>query len=336
MGDRFRRTCRTAAALALGVLAVSGCTHLHPSTEPGAPTRRDEPYPAEAAAPARLDDDAIPPAGEAAEPGAALDGPPAGVARSPEPAPTAVWGLVNLRGYAQGQQVAPNGFEFTPIFLADFHFNFWLWRSQGLYGFTDTNFWGQKAAPGITNPTQGAFDFSKREFDLSAGLAWNYAGRWEARAFAYSFNNLNRGFSPTAPRGFADGVGLENRYYLTDNYDQLGTAEFDLARATFISVGYYPTKEMVDGEGRAFKPGAFVRAYLTQDLWEDRCYLYADSTLLAARAVTPKLLTLDAGIAFRPFPKAQRWEFRLGSADLFDLKNHGVDTSLYGAIRLVF
>src|SRR5580704_12152736 len=100
-----------------------------------------------------------------------------------------VWGLVGLQGFAFGQQVAPNGLEFNPLFALGVDLNVWLWPSQRLYLFTESNFWGQRAAPGVTNPSQGAFDFSKREFDFNSGFAWNYVGPLEARVFAYSFNN---------------------------------------------------------------------------------------------------------------------------------------------------
>ena len=89
-----------------------------------------------------------------------------------------------------------------------------MWASVGVYLFIDTEFWGQRATPGVTNANQGVLDFSKREYDFTTGVAWNYAGAFEARAFAYSFNNLNRGDSATTPIGYTDGVGLENRYYL--------------------------------------------------------------------------------------------------------------------------
>jgi hypothetical protein len=87
-----------------------------------------------------------------------------------------------------------------------------------------------------------------------AGLAWNPAGRWEARAFAYSLNNLNRGTSVTAPAGYADGLGLEARYYLSAAYEALGTAAFYVARAPFVGLGYYPTKDLVDNRGSRSSP----------------------------------------------------------------------------------
>ena len=142
------------------------------------------------------------------------------------------WGIVGFRGYAIGEQVAPNGVNFNPFFSLDLNFNLWLCRSHGVYLFNDARFWGQKPGPGITNPTQGPFDFSNRELDFNLGLAWNYWGRWEARFFAYSANNLNRGDSLSSPFGFNDGVCLENRYYLTAEHDRL-------ASATTISPGIH-------------------------------------------------------------------------------------------------
>jgi hypothetical protein len=247
-----------------------------------------------------------------------------------------VWGVVSARGYPLADKVAPNGLEYTPILSLDLHTNLWLWPSQGLYGFTDAVFWGQKAAPGITNASQGIFDFSKRQFDLDGGLAWNYCGRWEARAFAYSFNNLNRGESLTAPTGYSDGVGLENRYYLSSDYDSLGTADFDVARATFISVGYYPTKHLVDNSGNPFKPGAFVRAYLTYDLMGEQCYVYSDTSLTGSRIGRPKLLDVDGGVAFRPFVDSPRWEFRLGGEYQWDFQGHDLERELYFAARFIY
>jgi hypothetical protein len=246
------------------------------------------------------------------------------------------WGVVGLRGYVLGQQMAPNGQEFDPLFSLDTNLNLWIWRDQGLYLFSDARFWGQKAAPGVTNSSQGAFDFSKREFDLDGGLAWNYYGNLEARAFAYSFNNLNRGTSETHPSGYADGVGLEQRWYVWGSYPELGLPAFDVTRASFVSVGYYPTKDLTDLDGNPFKPGPFARAYLTLDVIDSRCYLYSDTQLTATSTLLPKLVDEDVGIAVRPFSRLQNLEFRLGSENRWDPQAHEVDTSLYLAVRFVF
>ncbi len=247
-----------------------------------------------------------------------------------------VWGVTEFRLFALGEHVAPNGLEFNPLFSLDLDFNFWVWRSQRVYLFADDAFWAQRAAPGVTNPTQGPFDFSKREFDFSGGTAWNYYGPWEARAFAYSFNNLNRGDSPSAPSGYADGFGLENRYYLSPVYADLGTEAYDAARATFVSVGFFPSKNMVDGHGQAFDPGPFIRANLQYDLLGDRCYLYGDGEFLGTRSFTPKMLFLDAGVAARPWDLTPRLEFRLGTEGSYDLPNHDLERTLYGAVRIVY
>jgi hypothetical protein len=254
----------------------------------------------------------------------------------PAPKPVLVWGVAGLRGYVFGDQIAPNGLEFKALFSLDLDFNVWLWPAQGLYLFVDSRFWGQRAAPGVTNASQGPFDFSKREFDFSTGIAWNYWGSFEARVFAYSYNNLNRGDSAALPSGYTDGVGLENRYYLGATYADLGTEAFDVARASFLSAGYYPAKDLVDSQGHLFRPGPFVRAYLTWDLLGDTLYLYGDVQATATRSFTPKLLTLDAGLAIRPFPAIPRLEFRLGTGETFDLRDHDLETGLYGAVRIVY
>jgi hypothetical protein len=247
-----------------------------------------------------------------------------------------VWGIIDFRGFPVGDQMASNGVEFHQLFVMDLSFNIMLCREKGVYLFADSFFWGQKPAPGITNPTQGPFDFSKREFDFTLGAAWNYSGPWEARVFAYSFNNLNRGNSLTSPAGFNDGIGVENRYYIDPTYARLGTAEFDQARATFVSVGYYPSKTLEDGIGRQFKPGAFARAYLTFDLWGPRYYAYSDLTFTASRSFTPTILNWDAGLAMRPIHSLSRLEFRIGTLGMFTVQGGDSEKSLYVSVRYVF
>ena len=228
------------------------------------------------------------------------------------PAWQTAWGLVGLRAIPAGPKVAPNGEEYHPNFSMDLDFNFWIWRSQRLYLFGDTRFWGEKGEYGVTNARDGFLGTSKREFDLSGGAAWNYAGPWEARAFGYTLNNLNRGDNLVTPSGFTDGFGLENRYYLSPEYAKLGQTGFDVARATFLSVGYYPSKNMVGNDGQTFQPGLMLRAYLTYDLWDWPCYVFGDATYIGERSFQPKLLLFDVGLAARPFVAVQQCEFRLG------------------------
>jgi hypothetical protein len=265
-----------------------------------------------------------------AEPSPELTAPGAG------PQLQTVWGILDFRGFPLGDQMASNGVEFHQLFLLDLNFNIMLWREKRLYLFADSAFWGQKAAPGITNPTQGQFDFSKREFDFDLGAAWNYGGSWEARVFAYSFNNLNRGNSLISPAGFNDGIGLENRYYIGETYAHLGDSEFDQARATFVGAGYYPSKSMEDGTGNQFKPGGFVRAYLTQDLWGPEYYAYTDCKFITSRSFTPTLFEWDAGLAARPIHSLPRLEFRVGNLGMLTVRGGDVETSVYLSGRYVF
>lgn len=273
------------------------------------------------------------PSVETVPPAATVTLPPGSVASDPA---YAVWGIVGLRGFPYGQVTASNGVEYNPLFSLDLDFNIWLWRAKRIYGYSNTRFWGQKAAPGVTNPHQGAFDFSKREFDFVGGVAWNYYGKWELRLLGYSFNNLNRGNSLVSPQGFNDGVGVENRYYLNPTYADLGTPAFDKARATFLSIGYYPSKSMVDGAGFEFTPGAFARAYVIYDLYGPKCYLFTDDTIISDRSFQPALFNTNSGIAYRPFNRVPRMELRLGSEDSVDILNADSETSAYLSLRYIF
>jgi hypothetical protein len=254
-----------------------------------------------------------------------------------EPVPwRTAWGLVDLRIIPAGPKTAPNGEEYHPNFCMDLDLNFWIWRSQRVYVFVDASFWGEKPEYGVTNGRDGDLGTSKREFDLSGGVAWNYAGSWEARAFGYSLNNLNRGSDPVTPSGFNDGFGLENRYYISPEYEKLGQTGFDVTRATFLSVGYYPSKNMVGNDGRVFTPGLFLRAYLTYDLCDWPCYAFVDSTYIAESSFQSKLLLFDVGLAARPFRCCRQCEFRLGSENTADFQVRDVQNLWYASVRFVF
>jgi hypothetical protein len=246
------------------------------------------------------------------------------------------WGLVGLRVIPAGLKEAPNGEEYHPNFSIDLNLNCWVCRSQGLYLFGDMGLWGETGEYGVTNGRDGWLGTSKREFDLSGGAAWNYAGAWEARAFGYTQNNLNRGTDLLLPTGFTDGFGLENRYYLSSEYAKLGQTGFDVARATFLSIGYYPSKNMVGNDGRSFEPGLMLRSYLTSDLWNWPCYLFGDATFISERSFRPRLLLFDVGIAARPFSSCRQWEFRLGAENTADFQVHNVENIWYASLRYIF
>jgi hypothetical protein len=244
--------------------------------------------------------------------------------------------VAGFRVIPAGPKVAPNGVEYHPNFSLDLDFNLWLWRSHRLYLFSDARFWGEKSEFGVTNGRDGFFGTSKRQFDLSGGAAWNYAGPWEARAFGYSLNNLNRGDSRVTPSGINDGFGLENRYYLSPEYAKLGEAGFDVARATFLSIGYYPSKEIIGNDGHLFKPGLMLRAYLIYDLWDWPCYAFGDATFIGERPLHAKLLLFDVGLAARPFRCCRQCEFRLGVESMADFRVGDVLNLWYASVRYVF
>jgi hypothetical protein len=251
--------------------------------------------------------------------------------------------VAGLRAFFAGPKEAPNGREYHPHSSLDLDFNLWVWRTHGLYLFADLRFWNEKAEYGVTNGKDDTtLGFSKRQFDLLGGPAWNYVGPWEARLFGYTYNNLNRGLDLVKPRGLNDGFGMENRYYLSEEYAYLGRAGFDVARADFLSIGYYLTKDMVGNDGRPFKPGLMLRAYLTQDLGDWPVYAYADVTFLTERSLDPKLLLFDLGLAARPFRDWEalcawkNWELRLGAENTADFHTRSVQDLWYATIRVVF
>jgi hypothetical protein len=239
-----------------------------------------------------------------------------------------VWGFIDMPVYATGTRQAPNGVYFDPLFTLGGSFNIGLLPEKKLYLFADTSVWMQRPGAGITNPSQGNLDFSKREFDFNTGIAWNYIGAFELRLSAYAMNNLNRGVSLASPAGFKDGVLVENRFYF-------GSADkYNVGRLNFVSLGYYPTKSMVGGNGEDFHPGMFARVYVTYDLPFLNSYLYADVKYTAERVVTPRLLEVDAGWALRPFDQFRNLEFKVGSDVTTDLQDKVTRDLIYGSIRL--
>jgi hypothetical protein len=238
-----------------------------------------------------------------------------------------VWGVAQGRGYFAGTRMAPNGFDYYPLFDLDLQVNVGLLPNKKLYLFADSDFWGQRATPGQTH---GVLDYTKREFDLTAGLAWTYAGPLELRFFGYAYNSLNRGISLLVPFGYNDGIGVEHRVYL-------GAGDpYDVSRLAFVSFGYIPSKALTGADGLVFKPGSFARAYLTHDLGVWNTYAYLDTQVICKNGFSPRLLLLDAGIAARPFAVLEGFELRVGGTDTLDVlvvRNRGLG---YFAIRFLW
>jgi hypothetical protein len=236
-----------------------------------------------------------------------------------------------------GRRIAPNGEVYHPSFSLDLDVNFWLWPSQGIYVFADCRYWGERPEYGVTNARDGGLGFSKREFDLDGGVAWNYAGALEARVSGYSLANLNRGTDPILPRGGQDGALFENRYYLSEEYAKLGEQGFDVTQASFVSVGIFPTKTLMGNDGKEFAPAGMLRAYLTYsllDCWP--LYAFGDATLITDRRFKPRLLLFDVGLATRPFPSWRQWEFRAGVENTADFQADNVVNLWYVSMRYIF
>ena len=158
---------------------------------------------------------------------------------------------------AQGRR--PNGQVYHPNFSLDLNFNFWIWRSQRLYMFADMSLWGEKGEYGVTNARDGFMGTSKREFDLSGGAAVELRRPLGGASLRLHQQQPQSRHQSGDALGFTDGFGLENRYYLSPEYAKLGETGFDVARATFLSIGYYPSKDMVGNNGQTFEPGLLLR-----------------------------------------------------------------------------
>ncbi len=228
-----------------------------------------------------------------------------------------VWGVIDTKVFPDANRMAPNGEPYNPIFSLDLDINIWLWPEHGLYLFGESRFWGQRGTPGQTH---GNFDYTKREFDITAGAAWNYWDALEFRAGGYAFNNLNRGNSLTVPSGYNDGLSLENRLYLSGEYARLGQDGFNVSRADFVSLGCLPNGYITGLDGNLFKAGLFARTYLTWDIPATCCYVYVDAEIICEKTYEPRLLQADTGLAIVPFERLRMLEFRLGSEFVVDFR----------------
>jgi hypothetical protein len=234
------------------------------------------------------------------------------VAVSAQAPPVSVWGDLDLRGYFTGERVAPNGHVYEPLFSLTADLN--IGRPDLAYVFVDSEFWGQKAAVGVTNQRSGSFDFSKREFDILGGVAVRPLVHWdvtqvEVRAFVYSLNNLNRGTDKENPSGFLDGGAVGARYYWGRSY---------------VGAGYYPGGDLIGQARDKFTPGLYGEAGVYYDFWRkpEQASLFLEAQYISDAPVTAKLLNIQAGALLRPFRSFLNFEIRAGVESVYDFQAH--------------
>jgi hypothetical protein len=119
--------------------------------------------------------------------------------------------------YGYGHRLGPNLLAYTPVLGLD-------WRTRAaLIGdserpkldfYTNLRFYfARKNGTALFN-THDALGGTKREFDLSYGLAYHFDRNTESYVEASSANNLNRGGDTSKPQDFRDGfqVGIRHSF----------------------------------------------------------------------------------------------------------------------------
>lgn len=217
-----------------------------------------------------------------------------------------VWGDVNLGIYPlKSHIVAPNGLVYKPLSRIGINLNI---GSNDIYIFNKSAFLLEKPTPGVTtNSNQGSLDFTKREFDFKIGLAAKPLNNknFELRLWAISLNNLNRGKDQNKPSGFKDGIAGETRYYY--NGGKIWG---------YIAGGYYFTKELVEPNGEAYKPGVFVGSKLNYDILTVPKKLYAFMNLTVINLNG----RFEGGLAYRPLKKLPDTEMRISGSRYISIK----------------
>ena len=243
-----------------------------------------------------------------------------------------VWGLLGLPIYGTGSRAAPNGQIYKPLFTLKSEFNLGLLSDQRLYLFWDSDFWTQRATPGVTNASQGQFDFSKREFNNKFGAAINAIPGLEGRVSVYALDNLNRGTNLDAATGEAWGIAIEGRHYF-ENSDI-----YDVARRGFIAIGWEPTGDLIGPSGDIFNAGPYLRGYETFDLPISMfpLYGYTDLSVVGKKNGQVKIIDGDFGLAARPFLRKSNLEVRSGFTISHEIVTHKNQDTAYAAFRVLY
>jgi hypothetical protein len=203
------------------------------------------------------------------------------------PSGDAMWGNVGLGLYpTSSQKVAPNGLVYEPMFrlIGDVNVG-----SRDLYLFANSAYYTEKPKPGVTtNSSQGSFDFTKRQYDFNIGGAFATGENTEARFWAYSESNINRGIDQNKPSGYKDGFVGSLRYYFADEVVTRG----------YVGAGYYFTKELVDTSGQPYTPSFFTELNYTRPMGSG-IHAYGQVILLGGRSEGIKEIDTQLGFTYK-------------------------------------
>lgn len=114
--------------------------------------------------------------------------------------------------FISGNRVAPNLLTYKPMLGTMWSNSFLLSGTRDQHGWrllTDVDFYfARKAGVRYFNAHDG-LGGTKREIDLSYGLAYDFSHDTRFTVKSYGYNNLNRGNSSAVPVGFKDGMSLQ-------------------------------------------------------------------------------------------------------------------------------
>jgi hypothetical protein len=240
-----------------------------------------------------------------------------------KPTYAAVWGYADMGVYPfKSSIVAPNGLIYNPLAHIGINLNI---GNDNIYVFDENTLYLERPTPGVTtNPSQGSFDFTKREFDFKIGLAARpFANKHlEFRLWGIALNNLNRGTDPNRPSGFKDGLASEARYYFSG--EKLWG---------YLSGGYYFTKSLIAPNGEPFKPGIFVGGNLNYNLLDVPQKLYAFTDIMVINLFG----RFEGGLAYRPLKSLPDTEVRFSGSRYLDLNEKSPkETAVLFEIRHYF
>jgi len=117
--------------------------------------------------------------------------------------------------YFHGKRIAPNLLGYVPVLGFDWRQEIYLAGDvdQPKFSFfANVQFWFARKAHGALINAHDGLGATKRELLLEYGLKYYLSDRASIYLKSFGYNNLNRGYSQTDPKGFRDGSVIGASY----------------------------------------------------------------------------------------------------------------------------